>query len=121
MARPRARRAETSGRKALAAARAAGGDDLAASHGGHAGAKTMTALAHEFGRLISPLHGSAPVYLGASTEDWTRSEYKRIRASSFRFLAKGQKIGGDRKIGSGQKIAKARRDVGAKPKSRAAL
>ena len=46
-----------SGRKLLAAARPAGGDDLAARGGGHAGAKAMAALAHELARLIGAFHG----------------------------------------------------------------
>src|SRR5262245_42800517 len=50
-----ARRA--SGTEALAPARPARGDDLAAAGGLHAGAKTVTALAHQLARLISPLHG----------------------------------------------------------------
>jgi len=47
-----------SGAEALAAARAAGGDNLAAALGGHARAKTVTALTHELARLIGPFHGS---------------------------------------------------------------
>jgi hypothetical protein len=54
-----------SGREALAAADAASGENLAAADGGHAGAEAVTALAHEFGGLISPLHGDAPVRLFA--------------------------------------------------------
>ena len=48
----------TSGAEPLAAARAARGDHLAAARGRHAGAKTVTALAHQLARLIGPLHGS---------------------------------------------------------------
>ena len=51
-----------SGRKLLAATRAAGGDDATATDSGHAGAKAVAALAHEFAGLISPLHGYAPVW-----------------------------------------------------------
>jgi hypothetical protein len=47
-----------SGAEALAAARAAGGHDLTAAFGGHAGAVTVTALTHELARLIGPFHGS---------------------------------------------------------------
>src|SRR5262249_54493405 len=41
----------------LAAARAASGHNLAATFGRHAGAKTMSALAHQLAGLIGPLHG----------------------------------------------------------------
>src|SRR5262249_29088521 len=47
----------TSRTQPLAAARAPGGDHLAASLGRHAGAKTMSALAHQLARLVGPLHG----------------------------------------------------------------
>src|SRR5271157_718396 len=50
--------ASASSRKSLAAARAAGGDDLAAADGRHARAKAVAALAHDFGRLIGPLHAT---------------------------------------------------------------
>ena len=50
-----------SGRKALAAARAAGCNDPAAAYCRHTGAKSMTALAHDLAGLISPLHGKTPV------------------------------------------------------------
>ena len=46
-----------SGTESLAPLRPALGNDLAATHGGHAGAKTVTALAHQLAGLISPLHG----------------------------------------------------------------
>ena len=49
-----------SGRQLLAAAGATGGDDLAAADSGHAGAETVTALAHELGGLIGPLHRNSP-------------------------------------------------------------
>ena len=45
-----------SGGQPLAAAVAAGGDDAAATLGGHAGTETVPALADEFGRLIGTLH-----------------------------------------------------------------
>ena len=61
----RARRATASGRKALAAAGAASGDDLAAADRFHTGAEAVAALAHDLAGLISPLHGSAPVCLAA--------------------------------------------------------
>ena len=41
----------------LAALRAPGRQHLAAAFGRHAGAKTVTALAHQFARLIGPFHG----------------------------------------------------------------
>src|SRR5215475_10129926 len=47
-----------SGAQALAAAGAAGGQNLAAAGGGEARAKTVAALAHQFAGLIGPLHGS---------------------------------------------------------------
>jgi hypothetical protein len=46
-----------SGAQTLAAAGAAGGKNLAAAGGGEAGAEAVTALAHQFAGLISPLHG----------------------------------------------------------------
>lgn len=56
--RSRADAARVSGAEALAAAGAASGNDLAAALGGHASAKTVTALPHELARLIGPFHGS---------------------------------------------------------------
>jgi hypothetical protein len=46
-----------SGAQTLAATGAAGGKNLAAAGGGEAGAEAVTALAHQFAGLISPLHG----------------------------------------------------------------
>ena len=46
------------GAQALAATRAARGEDLAAARRGEAGTEAMAALAHQFAGLISPLHGS---------------------------------------------------------------
>ena len=45
-------------RQALAAMSAAGSDHFAAALGCHPCAETVTALAHEFARLIRPFHGS---------------------------------------------------------------
>jgi hypothetical protein len=50
-----------SGAQTLAATRAARGKNLAASGGRKAGAKAVTALAHQFAGLISPLHGRSPL------------------------------------------------------------
>src|SRR6516164_678464 len=47
-----------SGAQTLAASRTARGEDLAAAGGCKAGAEAVTALAHQFAGLISPLHGS---------------------------------------------------------------
>jgi len=47
-----------SGAQTLAPTRAARGEDLAATGRGDAGAEAMTALAHQFAGLVSPLHGS---------------------------------------------------------------
>jgi hypothetical protein len=47
-----------SGAQTLAAAGAPGRENLAAAGGRQAGAKAVTALAHQFAGLISPLHGS---------------------------------------------------------------
>jgi hypothetical protein len=47
-----------SGAQALATARAARGENLPTTSGRKAGAKAVTALAHQFAGLISPLHGS---------------------------------------------------------------
>src|SRR6202023_1681547 len=46
-----------SGAQSLATARAPGRDHLAAARGCHAGAETVPAFAHQFARLIGPLHG----------------------------------------------------------------
>jgi hypothetical protein len=46
-----------SGAQTLAAAGAAGSEDLATAGGRQAGAEAVTALAHQFAGLISPLHG----------------------------------------------------------------
>src|ERR1700753_2259353 len=46
-----------SGAQTLAAAGTAGGENLAAAGGGETGAEAVTALAHQFAGLISPLHG----------------------------------------------------------------
>ena len=48
--------AARSGGEALAATVAARRDDVAPTLGGHARAKTVPALADEFGRLIGTLH-----------------------------------------------------------------
>ena len=53
-----------SGREALATARATGSNDATAADGGHTATEAMAALAHDLGGLVSPLHGSAPVYVG---------------------------------------------------------
>jgi hypothetical protein len=47
-----------SGAQTFAATRAASGEDLAAAGRGQSGAEAMTALAHQFAGLVSPLHGS---------------------------------------------------------------
>src|SRR5580692_4997410 len=47
-----------SGAQTLAAARTAGGEDLAAAGRRKTSAEAVTALAHQFAGLISPLHGS---------------------------------------------------------------
>ena len=52
------RAAAASGAEPLASARAARGHHLAAARCRHAGAKTVTAFAHQLARLIGPLHGS---------------------------------------------------------------
>ena len=52
------------GAEPLAPARAPGGDHPAPALGGHAGAETVTALAHQLARLIGPLHGSVSASRG---------------------------------------------------------
>ena len=47
-----------SGAQALAATRAARSEDLASAGRRETGAEAVTALAHQFAGLISPLHGS---------------------------------------------------------------
>jgi len=51
------KRGSGSGAQTLAAAGAAGGKDLAAAGSGETSTETVTALAHQFAGLISPLHG----------------------------------------------------------------
>jgi hypothetical protein len=46
-----------SGAQTLTAAGAAGGENLAAAGSGETGTEAVTALAHQFAGLISPLHG----------------------------------------------------------------
>jgi hypothetical protein len=47
-----------SGAQAFAAPGAARGEDFPAAGGGETGTEAVTALAHQFAGLISPLHGS---------------------------------------------------------------
>jgi hypothetical protein len=54
----RSRKEARSGAQTLAAARAAGGENLATTGRRETGTKAVTALAHQFAGLISPLHGS---------------------------------------------------------------
>ena len=49
---------QASGAQSLATARAPGRHHLAAARGCHAGAETVPAFAHQFARLIGPLHDS---------------------------------------------------------------
>jgi hypothetical protein len=51
------KRGSGSGAQTLAAAGAAGGEHLAAAGRGETGTEAVTALAHQFAGLISPLHG----------------------------------------------------------------
>jgi len=57
-AAPWVRRTPASGAETLASPRAPRRDDLAAADSGSPGAKAVTALAHQFARLIGPFHGS---------------------------------------------------------------
>ena len=68
-----------SGRELLAASRAAGVEDLAAADRRHARAKPVTALAHEFARLIGALHGRKLLLRGA---------FKKIAAENPAALAR---------------------------------
>jgi hypothetical protein len=54
------------GAQALAAADPAGLHDLTAALGGHPGAETVTALAHELARLVRPFHESLSAFRGMS-------------------------------------------------------
>ena len=56
------------GGQALAAAGAAAGDNLLAVAGGHARAKAVAALAHQTGRLESPLHFNGSKLVGTPVE-----------------------------------------------------
>ncbi|MBM7486129.1 hypothetical protein ACVWWI_000752 [Bradyrhizobium sp. USDA 3686] len=51
------KRGSGSGAQTLAAASAAGGEHLSAAGRGETGTEAVTALAHQFAGLISPLHG----------------------------------------------------------------
>jgi hypothetical protein len=51
------KRGSGSGAQTLATAGAAGGENLAAAGSGETGTEAVTALAHQFAGLISPLHG----------------------------------------------------------------
>lgn len=51
------KRGSGSGAQTLAATGAAGGENLAAAGSGETGTEAVTALAHQFAGLISPLHG----------------------------------------------------------------
>ena len=92
-----------SGAQALAATRAARGENLAAAGRGEPGAEAVAALAHQFAGLISPLHGPfsadrailpdnevSPVMLAGQTEPFPaqieppRSD--RVIADSWRGL-----------------------------------
>lgn len=53
-------KAKRSGRQALAALGAAGGDNSAAANSGHAGPKAVTALAHKLAGLIGAFHDKTP-------------------------------------------------------------
>src|SRR5436190_18610671 len=81
------------GRELPAAGRAAAVQHLAAASGGHAGAEAVTALAHEFARLIGALHGSEGsercergAVLGASpgpvNDGWRSASPCRVLASA---------------------------------------
>src|SRR5262245_53525668 len=58
-----------SGAEPLAAATAPGGNDFAAALGRHAGAETVTALAHELAGLIGPLHGCFSAWIRCAAEN----------------------------------------------------
>ncbi len=69
-----------SGAKPLAAAIAPGGDHLAAARGRHAGAKSVTALAHNFAGLIGPLHGCFSAWIRVLPKIAPERGQTRLRA-----------------------------------------
>src|SRR5271155_5277682 len=77
--RPKAR-AAGSGRELLAAARAPRGDYFAAAHRRGAGAKAMTALAHQLAGLIGPLHLWSPNPF-ARENDRSAARFPRTKTS----------------------------------------
>jgi hypothetical protein len=73
------------GAEPLTSSGASGGHHPAAAFGGHAGAETVTALAHKLARLIGPLHGlvlRSPRGSG-SWMKFKRRRRKLIRDPSF--------------------------------------
>lgn len=73
---PKSRNTGKSGAEPLPALRAAACNNPAATFGGHAGAKTVAALAHEFAWLIGPLHESSPLIAGSASDSVTATEPK---------------------------------------------
>src|SRR5262249_45709005 len=70
-----------SGAQPLPAARPAGIEHLLAALGGHPGAETVTALAHQLARLIGPLHDIfSPCPGGAPLGRLTMRQTPQIRA-----------------------------------------
>src|SRR5947207_15486456 len=78
-----------SGRKPLAAARTARGDDPAAALRRHARAKAVSALAHELARLIGAFHvsisGTRAAYRGRKPRPSMRGGGFRIHAFAAKF------------------------------------
>jgi hypothetical protein len=62
---------------------AAAGDDLAAAGGGHARTVAMTALAHEFARLVRALHdgGSRKTLFSAKNRDLADERARFLEAA----------------------------------------
>lgn len=68
---------KTLGGQALAAARAATGDDFLAVLGGHAQAKAVATFTHQTGRLISALHAKLRVEGLGAQKPWPRMRARR--------------------------------------------
>jgi len=99
-----------SGGEALAAANAASVEHLAAADGGHTGAKTMATLAHDLGGLIGPLHGELRLSEAPDSADAEVFKVSRFAGSCLRHAQAWPAMRMQTPV-----------DVGAKPKSRAAL
>src|SRR3954471_7003586 len=90
-------RARASGTEALASPRTPRCDDLAAADRGGPGAEAVTALAHQFARLIGPFHGShiqLVCGLGAQVTDERRRSVKKCAETGMSKAAGARSLAG---------------------------